>query len=104
MMFPKPRFRRRKPTLKSRGKFSEKVIADIIERDGGLCVVCLAGADDIHHVRFKARGGRGVFTNGVCLCRKCHNHAHSSAAETKRLEDMMINKYGSDFYKDEHDL
>lgn len=104
MMFPKPLFKRRKPSLASRGKFSEKVTAEIIKHDGGLCVVCLAEAVDIHHVKFKSRGGRGVFTNGICLCRHCHDKAHSSAAETKRLENMMINKYGSDYFKDEHDL
>lgn len=102
-MIPKPNFKRRKPSLSSRGRFSKKVIAEIIDRDDGLCVVCLSEAVDIHHVKFKSRGGRGVFTNGICICRNCHDKAHSSAAEAKRLENMMVEKYGNDYYKDEWD-
>jgi|SRR5699024_696191 len=100
---PKSTFKKRKPSLANRGRFSKKIIAQIINRDGGLCVICKAPAVDIHHVKYKSRGGRGVFTNGICICRKCHDKAHSSAKETERLEQMMINKYGEDYYKDEYD-
>lgn len=103
-MIPKPNFKRRVPKLSKRGKFSEKTITKIINRDDGLCVVCFAQANDIHHCLFKSQGGRGVFTNGVCLCRDCHSNAHNSAEEAKRLQQMMIDKYGVDYYKDEHDL
>lgn len=100
---PKTTYKKRKPSLASRGKFSKETINKILERDKGLCVVCLSQADDIHHVKYKSQNGRGVFANGVAICRTCHDYAHSNQDERKRLEDMMIKKYGYDYYKDEYD-
>lgn len=102
-MFPKRIYKKRKPSLASRGKFSHKVIAEILKRDSGSCVVCFSEADDIHHVVYKSKMGRGVFTNGLSLCRTCHDLAHSSQDERKRLENIMIEKYGSNYYKDSWD-
>src|SRR5699024_4903963 len=100
---PKPNFKRRKPKLSQRGKFSDATIAKIIERDNRLCVICFAPADDIHHVKYKSAGGRGVYTNGVCLCRNCHNDAHRYDKVTKKLQAMMVGRYGHDYFKDEFD-
>jgi|SRR5690625_1617524 len=103
MMFPKKTYKKRKPSLAKRGKFSNKTISQILERDDYKCVVCLSQADDIHHVKYKSAGGRGVFTNGMSLCRRCHDHAHSNHEERKRLEQIMIDKYGNDYFRDEYD-
>lgn len=102
-MFPKKIYKKRKPSLASRGKFSKRTIEDIVVRDNGLCVLCYAAAIDIHHVIFKSKGGRGVFTNGVCLCRDCHDRAHSEQSVRYLLEDMMIEKYGVNYFKDSYD-
>lgn len=102
-MFPKKTYKKRKPSLAARGKFSKRTIADIVVRDSGLCVLCYAEAFDIHHVKYKSAQGRGVFTNGVCLCRVCHDRAHSEQSVRYLLESMMIESYGKDFYKDEYD-
>ncbi len=101
---PKKPFKRRKPKLSQRGKFSDATIAKIIDRDNGLCVICFAPANDIHHVRFKSHGGRGVYTNGVCICRHCHDDAHNHGKVAKRLQDMMIARYGHDYFRDRWDL
>ena|SRR5690625_3432660 len=100
---PKPRHKRRKPSLKKRGEFSKVTKEKIYKRDGGLCVVCFKKADDFHHVKYKTQNGRGVFTNGVCLCRKCHDKAHSYKDLRKNLEQMMIDKYGDRYWADEWD-
>ncbi len=103
-MFQKKTYKKRLPSKASRGKFSTKTITRILERDNHECVVCSAPPVDIHHVKYKSSGGRNVFTNGVSLCREHHNLAHSSNEERKRLENMMIDLYGVDYYKDGHDM
>lgn len=103
-MFQKKTYKKRLPSRAVRGKFSQKIINDILERDNEMCVLCGRPVDDIHHVKFKSNGGRGVFTNGVCLCRNCHNDAHRKKDVRIQLENMMIDKYGIDYYKDNYDI
>ncbi len=103
-MYPKKLHKKKTPSKASRGKFSPKVIAEILERDNEVCVLCSAQAEDIHHVKFKSQNGRNVATNGVCICRDCHDLAHSIEAIRKQLEDMQIERFGEDYYKDEYDL
>src|SRR5699024_5481150 len=100
---PKKPFKTRKPNFSHRGTSSDATMAKIIERDNTLCDICLARVNDIHHVKFKSAGGRGVYTNGVCICRHCHDDAHNHDKVAKRLKDMMIARYGHDYYKDKWD-
>ena len=102
-MFPKKTYKKRKPSLASRGRFSNETIEDILDRDNYRCVVCGGNPDDIHHVKYKSKGGRNVLSNGVALCRNCHNQAHSSNKLRKELEQRMINLYGESYFKDEYD-
>lgn len=86
----------RKDRLKPRrgvaGKFSTKTIKLIIERDGGLCVRC--GSHYIesvpHHIIFRSALGKGTVDNGVCICRPCHDLAHSSIEVRKWFEEYRI--------------
>ncbi len=49
----------------------------VFERDGGECIICHAGATDVHHVIFRSAGGADSMENCVSLCRSCHSrYAH----------------------------
>ena len=102
-MFPKKTYKKRLPTRKSRGVFSKETMIKIIERDV-FCVVCGCEGQEIHHCKFKSQGGRGVYTNGVYVCRACHNKAHKHFEIAEMLRDIMIELYGVDYYKDSYDL
>lgn len=74
----KPSHNRRVKKRKARGEFSQKLIAEIRERDNEQCVCC--GSYYLepvpHHVVFKSQGGEGIKRNGVSICRSCHDWAH----------------------------
>lgn len=81
---PKPKHKRRTPTRKDRGAFTQEVMDKIFERDGGCCVRCRVLYDNIntdlemkpHHIIFRSQGGPGTVDNGVCICKECHRLAH----------------------------
>ena len=81
--------KRTKPRRGVSSRFSTKTIKSIIERDGGRCVRC--GSHYIesvpHHVIFRSQGGPGTVDNGVCICRPCHDLAHSKRDIRKWFED-----------------
>lgn len=104
MMFPKPNHKRRAPKKAERGKFSERTAEMIVERDNGLCQECGAIGSEIHHVKFKSQGGRGVFTNGMLVCPSCHRKIHQSKYFTNKWIDKFRSMYGEQFYKDMYDI
>lgn len=54
---------------------------NIIERDGGHCVMCPAmDGLDPHHRKLKSRGGMDEHANLITLCRKHHDLAHHNPA------------------------
>lgn len=85
---------RKSPKRANRGKFSDKTIKRIIERDGGRCVRC--GSPYIesvpHHIIYRSQGGRGDEDNGVCICRPCHDLAHSKEVVRRWFEQYRIEK------------
>ncbi|GGB43446.1 hypothetical protein GCM10011409_21320 [Lentibacillus populi] len=100
---PKPQHKRRIPKRAKRGEFSKEVRQQVYERDRGLCQQCGRRGEEIHHVKFKSRGGRGVFTNGLTLCHLCHKKVHMNGELTEYWLDFFTDYYGPDFYKDEWD-
>lgn len=46
---------------------------EVMERDGGMCIVCgtMQGIQIAHYIS-RARGGIGTPQNLACLCYKCH--------------------------------
>ncbi len=100
---PKNPYKKRKPTRKQRGAFSTKTRQEILDRDDGLCRVCKGVASQIHHVKFKSGGGRGIFTNGLSCCQKCHAEIHNSGNKTKFWQGVFAEMYGLDYYKDDWD-
>lgn len=52
--------------------------AIVRERDGHRCRVC--GSRDrveVHHIRYRSRGGDHRMSNLVCLCAGCHGRVHA---------------------------
>ena len=52
------------------------------------CEVCGATAVDIHHVKYKSRGGKDEYNNLIALCRDCHNKAHNEILKESDLKKI----------------
>lgn len=99
---PKPQHKRRIPKRKNRGSFSKTTRRNILERENGCCQMCGKRATQIHHVKPKSSGkGRGVETNGMAVCGKCHNKIHADNELLQHWINVFEDKYGHDFYRDE---
>lgn len=75
----KPQHKRNKPKGKDRGKFSDKTIKAILERDDNKCVRCGSYYVESvpHHIIYKGgKCGPGTKWNGATICRNCHKWAH----------------------------
>ena len=46
------------------------------EQDVVICELCPQIAADIHHIKYKSRGGKNEIENLIALCRDCHDRAH----------------------------
>ena len=101
---PKPRAKRRVPKRANRNNFTKSVRNQVYKRDNGICQMCKGKGTEIHHVMFKSRGGRGVFTNGLTLCQPCHRKVHNSGDLTDYWIDVFVDRYGPNFYKDKWEL
>lgn len=69
----------------------EETRRDVLKRDSSLCVMCGAGADEVHHRRPRGIGGTRDplvaygMGNLVSLCRDCHSGAESQRAKARDL-------------------
>ena len=52
---------------------SPAVRKEVVDRDGGMCIVCgsMQGIQIAHYIS-RARGGLGTPQNLACMCLKCH--------------------------------
>lgn len=77
---PKPSFNRKSPKRGIAGKFSNNTKTRIGERDDWKCVRCKSPYIESvpHHITYKSHLGKGTVDNGVCICRSCHDLAHSN--------------------------
>lgn len=100
---PKPNHKRRVPKRVNRGKFSKAVRDEVYERDQGRCRMCGRLGTELHHVKFRSQGGRGVSTNALTLCTKHHSEVHSNAELADYWVQTYIELYGDGFWKDEFD-
>lgn len=103
----KPQHKRRVKHRADRGKFSETVRKKIKKHFDDICQECGGIGIHIHHVRPKGSGtGRGVFTNGLLLCKGCHDAIHAELDQTrlKYWQQEFTRLYGLDYYKDQQDL
>ena len=87
-----------------RAKFPPHVVRELKRWANGRCQ-CGCGRPDneTHHVMPRARGGRGVITNGMRVNTVCNGRIHADEAELQHWIDMYAKLYGPDFYKDDID-
>lgn len=104
MMYPKPNFKRRVPTRKKRGEFSKETKIKILEFHDYRCLQCGGQAQEIHHCKFKSQGGRGVFSNGMPVCRTCHTRIHQDNNLKLEWQKHFESMFGKDYFKDRWDL
>jgi len=60
------------------------------------CEICSNPAVDIHHIKYKSRGGQDEIKNLMALCRSCHAKAHNEAlkeSELKQIHDEYIRRH-----------
>src|SRR5690554_3135560 len=91
---PKNPYKKRKPKHSKRNNFSYKTRKQVYERDKGLCRECGREGTEVHHVRFRSQGGRGLYTNGLLLCRMCHIKMHQDYDLAKKWQDKFTEIYG----------
>lgn len=86
-----------------KAKFSVKTKQQIIERDGGCCIICESNdLDNPHHVYYGSQANRGEDRNnvsqGVCICKKCHHEIHFGVKGIGQDLRGMCIKYLQDIY------
>lgn len=73
----------------------------IAERDNYECQLCGRPASDVHHILFRSHGGSDDSRNLICLCRKCHDLAHSDEKVYRvKLFKLNARHYGKFTLKD----
>lgn len=79
--------------------FPPRVRRQVQARSEGTCEGCgQAAASDMHHRKFRSRGGRDTVENALHLCGMggvagCHGRAHTEAAATD--EGWSLNSWDS---------
>ena len=53
------------------------------------CEVCHKQAVDIHHIKYKSRGGKDEYSNLIALCRDCHNLAHEELIKESDFKKII---------------
>jgi 5-methylcytosine-specific restriction endonuclease McrA len=103
--FPKPSHNRRVKKRGDRSEFSKMVRAAVKEHFDNTCQICGYKGIHIHHVQPKGSGiGRGVFTNALLLCNKCHRKVHDDDNILRHWKEVYRKKYGPLYFMDADDL
>jgi 5-methylcytosine-specific restriction endonuclease McrA len=93
-----------KASTKERGDFPREVIKELIEEAGGRCQICLSSPDTTtHHVMPRARKGRGMKTNGLRCCYRCHDRVQTHEEDLQYWIQIYRQRYGEHFWFDEKD-
>ena len=62
------------------------------EQDFIPCSICGVKAVDLHHIKYKSRGGKDNIENLIALCRKHHDMAHNEKLSEEYLRYMHLTK------------
>lgn len=54
------------------------------------CEVCGSRSTDVHHVKYKSRGGKDVIENLMGVCRTCHDKAHREELKESELSEIHL--------------
>jgi len=63
------------------------------EQDTWQCEACgrvrpINNGLNIHHIKYRSRGGDDSINNCMCLCMKCHNLAHREFIKEDKLREI----------------
>ncbi|WP_017728528.1 HNH endonuclease [Halalkalibacterium ligniniphilum] len=103
----KPKHKRKSRKRADRGKFTDPIRKKIKEHFQHTCQECGGRGHHCHHVKPKGSGvGRGVFTNGLLLCKRCHDAIHNELDQTrlKYWQNVFKEQYGIHYFRDKEDL
>ena len=67
-----------------------------------LCEACHRKAVDIHHIKYKSRGGKDEIKNLIALCRACHEKGHKeklSESDLQLIHNHVLLGYNKQFIK-----
>lgn len=97
------------PSRSSRNEFTEAEKRKIDKAFGGAkCAQCGNPYIEYHHAKFRspsAQGsGRGVWRNGVPLCKPHHDLCHESRSYAEKWRALLKSLYGKYYYMDKYDL
>lgn len=99
-----------KPPKRSiRNEFTEADKKKIDKAFGGKkCAQCGNPNIEYHHAKFRsasAQGsGRGVWRNGIPLCKSHHDLCHDDYLYAQKWRDLLRSLYGEYYYMDKWDL
>ena len=75
----------------------------VIERDGGLCILCYHAGAEVHHVVPRSLWGknkaRDSAKNLCVLCKDCHTDTRQGHDEIVRLLGLLHDRYGYDYWE-----
>jgi HNH endonuclease len=99
----------KRPSKTERATFTTEEKQKVISVYGTACFLCeSAHYEEIHHVKFKSKKGRGTFRNGVPVCKVCHDLIHEDTPQSQRLAHYIRltvkSLYGEYYYMDVWDL
>lgn len=98
-MLPKPRkgaatAMRRARTRLAHARFLAACVR-VRERDAGRCRVCgAAGWAEVHHIRYRSRGGSDDLSNLVLLCKACHDAVHAGRLRVRGTSEALMIEQG----------
>lgn len=75
---------------KHRRKISDEVRLEVMTRDGFKCVECGSREElQIHHIKYRSKGGTDEPDNLVCLCVRCHYRRHKDEPVGKIMKKRI---------------
>ena len=76
------------PAEKPEAKAPERMVKRVLARDGHRCRSCGESRGvQVHHVRFRAHGGRSEESNLATLCARCHSLVHDGLLQVAASEE-----------------
>jgi 5-methylcytosine-specific restriction endonuclease McrA len=64
--------------------------SQVLRRDHWKCQVCGKMTNlEVHHMRFRSRGGDDSESNLITLCARCHNSVHSRSQSSEPTSGKM---------------
>jgi hypothetical protein len=104
-MFSKPSHSRRVKKRGDRSVFSKLVRSEVKKHFNDTCQECGGKGLHLHHVQPRGSGiGRGVFTNALLLCNKCHKRVHDDDKLLRHWKEVFRQNYGPLYFMDSEDI